>query len=180
MAVQVDGDVSAPVSGLRIAPNDATYGTAPSAAGVVVMYPSGAPIPLRVVKVKVTQPALTAAATTQDITLWTSPVRCRIVRVIAQVNTAFTGGSVSAMTITAGNSAGGAQYLLSTSVFSGTPVIGGAVASVGNAVLTATWADYSATAITVQSRFTATTANLSTLTAGDMDFYIEYIAYPAM
>lgn len=176
MSVQIDGDLYTNVTDLRFVAPSVSIGTPPSATGVIVMATG---VVRRLIhKVKVTQPALTAAATTQDITLWTTPAKCKVERIIAQVNTAFTGGSVSAMTITAGNSAGGNQYLLSTSVFSGTPVIGGAVASMGAAVLSATLADYSATALTVQARFTATTANLSTLTAGDMDFYIEYSVLP--
>lgn len=177
MSIQVDGDSNTSVTDLRHASNSVTIGTPPVAAAGIAVLSNGS-IATRIVKVKVTQPFLTAAATTQDVTLWTTPAKSKVVRVIAQVNTAFTGGSVSAMTVTAGNSAGGNQFLLSTSVFSGTPLIGGAVASIGAALLTATWADYSATAQVVQARFTSTSANLSTLTAGDMDFYIEYATLP--
>lgn len=178
MPISSDGTVSTAITSPRIDPSDNAYGTAPSATGV---YPvSTAFLRHNVHKVKVTYQALTAAALTQDITLWTTPANTRVVRVIAKVNTAFTGGAISAMSITCGKSAGGNEYLLSGSVFSGTPVLGDVVAEMGAGVVSATLADFSSTALTIQTRFTSVTANVNAATAGDVDFYIETISYAGL
>lgn len=178
MPVNVDGNASAQIDGLRLSTTDPSYGTAPSATGVFPV--STAFVRHNVHKVKVTKAALTAAATTQDITLWTTPANTRVVRVIAKCLTNFTGGSISAMTITVGSSAGGNQYLLSGSVFSGTPTLGDVVAEMGAGVVSATLADFSGSAITIQTRFTSTSDNVNAATAGEIDFYIETISYAGL
>lgn len=166
MSVNVDGDR---VFKLR--------GTAPSATGVTVNSPGD--IAHRVHKVTVDFTALTGfAATTGDVTLWTTPVKTRVLRVLADVRVPFTGGAISACTLTAGRTAGGNQYLLSGDVLTAAIILGDVVAEMGAGVVSATLADYQAAVQTLQTRFTSTSANLSALTAGVVDFYIETITYP--
>lgn len=177
MSVQLDGDGKTKVTDLRFEGADATVvGTPASATGV---YPVGQGVVRHMVhKVKVTYSALTAAALTQDITLLTTPAKTRVVRIIADVTTKFIGGSISAMTLVAGRTAGGNQYLLSGDVFTAAILLGDVVAEMGAGVVSATLADYQAAAQTIQCRFTATTANVNTATQGEVDFYIETVTYP--
>lgn len=166
MSLNVDGDR---VFKLR--------GTAPSGTGITVG--SAGDVAHRVHKVTVDFTALTGfAALTGDVTLWTTPVKTRVMRIIADVRVPFTGGSISACTMTAGRTAGGNQYLLSGDVFTAATVLGDVVAEMGAGVVSASLADYQAAAQTIQARFTSVTANLSSLTAGVVDFYIETVTYP--
>jgi hypothetical protein len=134
-------------------------------------------------KVTVINTALTAAGQT-DLTLLTTPVNSRIVRVVADVTQVFTGGALSAVTITVGNTAGGNQYLLSNSVLTATNTWGDVVAEMGAGVVSATLADFGTVAtgvpgaLTVQTRFTCTGANCNAATQGSVTFYIEYVVYP--
>jgi hypothetical protein len=131
-------------------------------------------------KITVARTALTAAATTQDLTIWTIPAKTRLSRVIADVTAAFddAAGPISAVTMTCGKTAGGAEYLVSGSVFT-TTTLGDATAEVG-ASLNTYFGDlpsWSATTA-VQCRFTSTGGNLSTLTTGSVTYYLEWIVYP--
>lgn len=134
-------------------------------------------------RVTVAPSALTAAGTS-DVTLVTTAANTRIIRVLARVETTFTGGGLTAVAVTCGNSAGGNQYLLSFSAFTAAGTFGDVVAEVGAGLLTATWADFGAAAsngtaaITVQCRFTCTTANCNAATQGNLIFYVEGVAYP--
>ena len=134
-------------------------------------------------KVTVGFAAMTAAATT-DITLWTTATNTRIIRLLAQVQTPFTGGALSSVAVTCGTSAGGNQYLLSNSFFTAQNVWGDAAAEIGAGLLSATVADMGAQAagvngaITIQCRFTCGGANCNAATAGSAVFYIDGVAYP--
>lgn len=158
-----------------------TTGTPASGTGITASATSQ--IKTWVHKVTVINTALAAAATT-DVTLHVTPVNTRIVRVIAEVNTVFTGGALSAMTITCGNSAGGNQYLLSNSVLAAKNCWGDVAAEMGAGLLSATTADFGTVAadipaaITVQCRFTCTGANCSAATQGTVTFYVEGVTYP--
>lgn len=167
MSVNVDGD--------RVFKQS---GTAPTATGVTVK--SVGDMAHRVHKVSVAYTALTGnAGTTGDVTLWTTPPKTRVLRVIADVRVPFTGGSISACAMTGGRTAGGNQYLLSCDVFTAAAVFGDVVAEMGAGVVSATLADWQAAAQTIQARFTSSSDNLSALTAGLVDIYIETISYPA-
>lgn len=132
-------------------------------------------------KITVARTALTAAATTQDITLWTIPAKTRVLRLIEDVTAAFddAAGPISAVTTTCGTSAGGNQYLLSGSVFAVT-TLGDVVAEMGAGLVSATLADLPSMSGTtaVQCRWTSTGGNLNTLTTGSSTFYLEEITYP--
>jgi hypothetical protein len=131
-------------------------------------------------KITVARTALTAAATTQDITLWTIPAKTRMWRLIADVTAAFddAAGPISAVTLTCGKTAGGNEYLLSKSVFATTQM--GTVTGEVGASLATYFGDipsWSATTA-VQCRWTSTGGNLSTLTTGSATFYLEWTNYP--
>jgi hypothetical protein len=124
-------------------------------------------------KITVAETALTAAATTQDITLWTLPAKTRLLRIVAETTTGFTGGTIVDMAITVGATAGTNGYLLSGSTFAAS-VLGDAAAELGANLLPATVADIpsmSATSI-VTVRYTATGDNVVNATAGSTTFYI--------
>lgn len=154
-------------------------GTAPSGTGITV----GNTAEVRHVmhKVTVDYTAASAAATTKDITLWTLPAKTRVMRVIADVTTPFTGGAVSDCDVTVGSSAGGAEYLLSFDVDSATGTFGNNQAELGASILGGGSFDSDITwgsTTVVQCRFTSSGANLSALTAGVMVVYIECAVYP--
>lgn len=135
----------------------------------------------KVDKITVDRTALTAAATTQDITFWTVPAKTRVLREIADVTQAFDDGAgpISAVTMTCGTTAGGSQYLNSGSVFAVT-TLGDVAAEIGAGLLSATVADIPSfsTTTAVQCRFTSTGGNLSTLTTGSVTYYLELLVYP--
>jgi hypothetical protein len=132
-------------------------------------------------RITVARTALTAAATTQDITLWTVPAKTRVLRLVEDVTAAFDDGAspISAVTTTCGTTAGGNQYLLSGSVFSVT-TLGDVAAEIGAGLTSATVADIPSMSATtaIQCRWTSTGGNLSTLTTGSSTFYIEAVTYP--
>jgi hypothetical protein len=160
--------------------NLATVGTSASGTGVTATY-SGA-VRQWVHKVTVTNAAMTAATTT-DITLHTTPTNSRIERVLAEVTTVFSGGALSAVTVTCGNSAGGNQYLLSGDVKTAQTTLGDVVAEMGAGLVSSTLADMGTVAagvpgaITVQCRFTCTSANCNAATQGNVVFIVEGASY---
>lgn len=181
MSISIDGDALQPMTDVSLT-GATVVGTPPSATGVTVL--ASGKVRHMVHKVRVDYTALTGfAALTGDVALWTAPAGAVIERVIAKVNTNFTGGAISACAMTVGNAAGGNQYLLSGSVFSATPMLGDVVAEIGAGLVDSTRNDtlVSATAfaaIPIQCRFTSVTANLSALTAGQVDVYILYKQLP--
>jgi hypothetical protein len=154
-----------------------SLGTAPSATGVTVDM-AGAATRTFVHKVTVSETALTAAATTEDITLWTVPAKTKIKRVIADCTTGFTGGGLTNMTVMVGPAAGSNAYLLAGSIFAAA-TLGDVVAEMGAGLVSATLADipsFSGTTV-ISARFTSTTANVVAATAGSVTFYIEGTVY---
>lgn len=155
-------------------------GTPASGTGITANYTSS--IRHFVHKVTVTNAALTAAATT-DITLHITPANTRIIRVLAEVTQVFSGGALSAVAVTCGNSAGGNQYLLSHSQLSATGAFGDVVAEMGAGVVSATLADMGTVAtgvpgaITVQCRYSCTGANCNAATQGSTTYYVEGVTY---
>lgn len=131
--------------------------------------------------ITVTRAALTAAATTEDETIWTVPAKTRVIRIIVDVTQAFddAAGPISAVTIGCGPSAGSAAYVATSSVFT-VNTIGDVAAEIGTGLTSATIADipsFSGTTA-ISCRFTSTGGNLSTLTTGSATFYIEHLVYP--
>jgi hypothetical protein len=125
--------------------------------------------------------ALNVADTEANVTLWTLPAKTRITRVIADVTTEFTGGAISAVTLTVGRAAGDDEFLLIGNVFAAPITLGNTQAELGAGVLGGgsfasdiTWGATQA----VVAQFLSTTANLNALTAGSVTFYIECCTYP--
>lgn len=177
MALSVDGVADKAVNVLsgKIVTDAATAGGAPTATGVSVLYRGE--VPLQLHKVRVDWSAFTAAATTQDITLWTLPAGFVLQRIIAEVVTVFAGGAVSDADITVGSSAGGNQFLLSFDVDTAAIIAGDVVAEIGAGLVDATRADVGVTAnefaaVTLQLRMTTVGANVNALTSGTVDFYV--------
>lgn len=136
-----------------------------------------------VYKVTATFAAFSAAALTADATLGTIPAKSRLVGVIADVTTVFTGGAVSAASMTVGKTAGGAEYLASFNVFTAIITKGLADADLGTAmtraaaIQTGDLPSWSATT-TLQARLTTVTANTNALTQGSVTFYFIFEAMP--
>lgn len=157
-----------------------TAGTAGSGTGITVNVTS-AVLPF-VHELTIINTALTAAATT-DLTVWTTPVDTRLVRITANVTQVFTGGALTAMTFQCGKSAGTNEYLVGGSVFTAQTVLGDVQAEVGAGLLSATLADMGtpaagvAGAIAISCRFTCTTANCNAATQGSLKLKIEGVTY---
>jgi hypothetical protein len=115
----------------------------------------------------------------KDVTAWTLPAKTRVLRVIADVTTPFTGGTVATATLRVGKAANGAGYLLDADAFTGAITAGDVAAEIGANLLSATVADitWSGTQI-VNARLTTTVGLTSALTAGSVTFYIECAVYP--
>lgn len=183
MSLRLDGDGKTVSTDLRLE-SVAVVGTPPSATGVTALE-TGV-VRHMCHKVRVDYTALTGfAALTGDVTLWTLPAGAVIERVLAKVNTTFTGGAITDCDVTVGNSAGGAQYLASFDVDTAAVLAGDVVAEIGAGLVDASRADVNVSsnafvATTVQCRFTSVGANLSALTAGQMDVWILYKQLPSV
>lgn len=137
--------------------------------------------------------AFTANATTQDITIATVPKKFKVMFLVADVTTAFTCASVcttSTLSMTAGKTAGGNEYLASfdldaaIATFGLTSAQGGTVFVTGAAVPVQGGDIPSWTATTtVQARFTSGTGNIgngtvTNLGVGSVTFYLTGLALP--
>lgn len=154
-------------------------GTAPSGTGITVNTNQTSRLLSLVHRVTIGETALTAAATTQDITIWTVAAATRIERIVAEVGTGFTGGAVSAMTVMCGPSAGSNAYLIAGSVFAA-GTLGDVAAEIGAGLTSATRADIPSMSGTtaISCRFTSTSDNVVNATAGSVTFYVEVQKYP--
>lgn len=177
--------VSSDTAGVQIVCNnvagttiDPGSGTAASGTGITSNTHGG--LGSRFEKVTVINTAL-AAAGTSDVTIWTAPTGfTRVLRMWANPTQNFTGGTLSNVTVTCGTSAGGNQYLLSFTVFSGasgTAVFGDVAAEIGAGLLSATVADFPGASTAVQCRFTCTGDTCNHATQGSVAFYVEYTTY---
>lgn len=165
--------------------------TPTTAAGAVVVDPGSN----RFTTYVVTFPAaaFTAAAVTQDITIATVPKKFKVMFLVADVTTAFTCASVctgTTLSMTAGKTAGGSEYLASfdldaaVATFGLTSAQGGTVFVTGAAVPVQGGDIPSWTATTtVQARFTSGTGNIgngtvTNLGVGSVTFYLTGLALP--
>jgi hypothetical protein len=134
-------------------------------------------------KVTVNYTALAAAATTADKVIAVLPAKTRLVGIVAETTQNYTGGAVSAATLIVGKTTGGNEYLVSHSVFSGTPVVGNADADLGtsinraNAVQGGDLPSWTATT-NISVRLTTTSANTNALTTGSTTYYLVTERYP--
>ena len=121
--------------------------------------------------------AFTGAATTADVVIATLPAKTRLVSIIADTTTVFSGNAVTACAMTVGTSVGGAQLIASYDCFT-TPVVKGLVdADMGTSMTRAaavqggfipSWSSNTP----VHVRITTTTANTNQLNQGVTVFYL--------
>ena len=158
--------------------NLALDGTAGSGAGITVNVTSSAARHF-VHKITVTEAALTEADGEQDVVLWTVQAKTKIVRVVADVTAAFTGGTISAFTISVGPAGTETTYLDAGNAFAGAAVYGDADGELGTSLegLQGHIPSWSGTTA-IEARFTATGDNVVNATAGSVTFYIEGFVYP--
>lgn len=155
-------------------------GTKGSGTGIT----AGTPSALRTVlhKVTVTEAALTDEDTSQAVTIWTVPAKTRILRVVADVTAAFTGGGNTACTLQVGISGGDADaYLAAFDCFSGATTKGLVEADLGVALGNGgsgvgAFPDFTG-AKAIDAQFDSTTGTVAGLTAGSVTFYIECVTY---
>jgi len=133
-------------------------------------------------KVTVTYAAFSAAALTADKVIAVLPAKTRISNIISDTTANYTGGVVSAAALIVGKSTGGAEYIATHSVLTGTPVKGLADADMGTALTRAaavnggdlpSWANPT----NISVRITTVGANTNALTAGSTTFYITTERY---
>lgn len=135
--------------------------------------------------VTVTHAALSAAGLTADKLIATIPNRSKIVGVISETTTPYTGGTVSAATMIVGTSIGNDLLVPSHDVYTTAVVTGLTDASTGyalqraNAVQGGYFPTWSGLPTTIYVRLTTVGANTNALTAGSTTFYIttEYMGY---
>jgi polygalacturonase len=155
-------------------------GTSASATGVTTN--AAAELRTFVQKVTVTEAALTDADTSQAVTIWTAPAKTRILRVIADVTTTFTGGGTTACTLQVGISGGDADaYIVASNVFASAVTLGIVEADLGVALSNSgsgagAFPNFGGTQA-IAAQFDTTTANVGDLTTGSVTFYIEYATY---
>lgn len=135
-----------------------------------------------VVRYTLSYSALTAAATTQDVTIYSLPARSRLTAIYADKVTPFACASVcttGTLSMTTGISAGGAEFIVSSDMDAAAAVYGDADAELGTSINRANAIQGAflnmAAATTVQLRFTSGTGNLGSgtvtnLNAGSVTF----------
>lgn len=131
----------------------------------------------QVYKVTVTYAGFSAAALTADHTIATLPAKTKIVGFYADTTVSFTGGTVSAATLTVGKSAGGVEYIAIHDVKSAAITKGLVDADMGTELTRAAAIQGGAVVnwtgtTTVSARITTVTANTDQLAAGSTTFYI--------
>lgn len=126
-------------------------------------------------KVTFTEAAFTAAALTEDLTVCTIPAKARVVSVIADTTTAFTGGGAAVATLRLGKTVNGQEYILDHSVFT-TGTKGLVDADLGTSINRANAVQGgdipSWTASTDLKIRLTSDVNVNTLTTGSITFYI--------
>lgn len=119
--------------------------------------------------------AFTAAALTQDFTLFGTAAKMQITQVWVRVTQAFAGTGWATAVVRVGKTVGGQEYLLDGTVMGGTPTYGDADAELGasiNRAAAVQGGDYSNGGI-VTLRLTTTGGNVSAITAGALEVYLE-------
>jgi len=127
--------------------------------------------------VTITYQALAAAQLTADSIIATLPAKTRLVGITADVTQTFSGGAVSAATMTVGKTVGGAEYLASFDVKTATIQRGLTDADLGTALVRSaavqggdlpSWTGTT----NINVRLTTVTANTNALTQGSVTFTI--------
>lgn len=122
---------------------------------------------IRTIKVSKAYSDFSAAATTNNIRLFELPGGCIILASKLKHRQAFTGGAVSACTISVGPAGGTAtKYQAARDVFAAVSANGAFISSSSGQE-----GEHGTTAVGINAYATSTTANLDALTAGIVDFY---------
>lgn len=122
----------------------------------------------RWVKVSKTHTDFAAAATTSTINLFTLAAGSIVHSVKVKHSATFTGGGVTAATLSVGIAGTLTKYVNAHNVFQAT---GDTVLAIGPSTPTA---ENHASTVTVQATLTTTTANTNALTSGTVDVWILY------
>lgn len=172
------GTTVANASGSLLATNTTLSGpaiTAGSGSGVTVN--NNGILERATYKVTVTFAALAAAGLTADKVIATLPAKTRLVSIIADTTTPYTGGGVTAATLIVGKTTGGNEYIVSHDVLSAAIVKGLADSDLGTSINRAnaiqggdlpSWT----TTTDISVRLTTVTANTDQLTAGSTTYYL--------
>lgn len=119
--------------------------------------------------------AFSAAATTADATLWIAPYPCVLSGVVLNNVVDFSGGAVSACTVSVGKSGAVTGLLAATNVFTGASNgYANAVTGTGATALNV----FFNTGDTLVARATTTTADCDALTAGQVQILFNVEAVP--
>jgi len=133
-------------------------------------------------KVTLSFTALAAAQLTADSVIAVLPAKTRLKSIIVDVTATFTGGAVSAATMTVGKTTGGAEYIASFDCFTTTIRRGLADADMGTAMTRAAaiqggdLPSWTATT-SVSLRLTTVTAFTNACTTGSVTIYLETQQY---
>lgn len=126
---------------------------------------------VKVLTKQITHADLTDADTSQDIAITGFPANGIPLRAWVELDTAFSGGTVSALTVSVGDAAAATELFVATSVFTGAAagVLNGASegAAVGKFRHEAAYSPI--------AQFVSTTDNLDALTAGSLTIHIAYL-----
>lgn len=125
----------------------------------------GSPGSAQWVKVTKTYADFSAAGLTNDISIYTLPINGYIHDVKIVPTTAFSGGLISAYTVSVGIAGSLAKYAIAANTFTGNTTLGLAHAPLPGLENTSGTTDIRAQAIAV-------TGLLNTATAGSVDFYL--------
>jgi hypothetical protein len=122
-------------------------------------------------KYTVGEAALTAAALTQSISLFTLPDRAKVTGVTIKHSTAFSGPSITAVNVSLGQASGSATaYTATHDIFQ----------TVSNTAMLDDGGHYSASFAShgINANFTSVGANLSAMTAGSVDIWVCTVQLP--
>lgn len=134
-------------------------------------------------KVTVTNAAFSAAAKTADVTLATLTAKSRLVGIVMDVTSTFSGGGETVASMKVGSSAGAADILAASDVFTAAARFGLLDADLGTAMVRSaaiqggflpSWT----TTTIISARLTTTTNNTSGLTQGSATFYLTVEVMP--
>lgn len=127
---------------------------------------------------RVTYPDFAAAATTGNLDLSGFPGGLVLERCYMSLITAFSGGAVSACTLSAGTTSSAATYLGATNVFTGATAGGAVTVAAGAGLGSFLGANATPTAKgTIRIQCLTTSANTNVLTAGKADLYFVLRAF---
>ena len=121
------------------------------------------------VTMTITTTDLTASATTQEIAITSPPANCIIVGGFIELETDFSGGSVSALTASIGDTAAPTEVAVAVDVFTGA---GAGLKDGEPGVITGLGFKVAYVPVV---KFTSTTDNVDNLTAGSLIAHLRYI-----